>query len=80
MDIQIVQSFFMWCTILNGILLVISFIICSFSGDWVYRRHSKWFPVSRESFNLVIYTLLGFFKTLWVMFNLIPALALYAAG
>jgi Family of unknown function (DUF6868) len=80
MDIQTVQSFFMWCTILNGIMLVISFLICSLAGDWVYRRHSQWFPVPRESFNLVIYGLLGLSKTLWFMFNLVPALVLGIAA
>ena len=54
MDIVTVKSLFMWCTLLNVVVLTISFLICTAAGDWVYRMHSKWFPMPRESFNVVI--------------------------
>ncbi len=45
MDIQMLTRFFMWCKILNMGLLVFSSLILAFSGDFVYRIHSKWFPI-----------------------------------
>jgi hypothetical protein len=41
MDIATVRAFFMWCTIVNGGLLILSFLICAFAGDWVYRMHGR---------------------------------------
>jgi len=80
MDIQMITRFFMWCTILNGGLLILSFLICTFSGDWVHRMHSKWFPMPRETFNVVIYSFLGLFKIAFLVFNVVPWVALLIIG
>jgi hypothetical protein len=80
MDIQIVRAFFMWCTIMNGALLVASFMICVFAGDWAYRMHSRWFNLSRETFNVVLYSYLGLLKMFVLAFNLVPYLALLIVG
>lgn len=42
MDIHTVQTFFMWCTIINTALLILTGTIFTFAGDWVYRIQSKW--------------------------------------
>ena len=76
MDITILKTFFMWCTIINCGLLIYSFVMFAFAGDWVYRMHSKWFPIPREAFNVAIYSLLGGYKILVIVFNLIPFVAL----
>ena len=80
MDIGTVRAFFMWCTIMNGALLVLSFLICACAGDWVYRMQSKWFPIRREAFNVAIYSFLGVFKMFVLVFNLIPYVALVIVG
>jgi len=69
------KDFFMWCTIINGSLLVISFLFCAFAGNWIYRMHSKWFPISREAFNVAIYCFIGLFKIFILVFNLVPYIA-----
>jgi hypothetical protein len=80
MDIQTLRTFFMCCTILNGSLLVASFIICASAGDWVYRMHSKWFPIPRDAFNVVIYSFIGIFKISVLVLNLIPYIVLGIVG
>jgi len=45
MDIQILTTFLMWCTILNGALLVLWTTLCIFAPDLMYRTESKWFPI-----------------------------------
>jgi len=80
MDIQMLTRFFMWCTILNGGLLIFSFLICAVSGDWVHQMHSKWFPMPRETFNVVIYSFLGLFKIVFLVFNVVPWVALLIIG
>ena len=80
MGIQTLTRFFMWCTILNGGLLVSSSLICALAGGWVYGVHSKWFPMSREAFNVAIYSFVGVMKILFIVLNLVPYLALSIVG
>jgi hypothetical protein len=80
MDIDSITAFFMWCTILNIALLVLSSLLCVCAGDWAYRIHSKWFSISRETFNVVIYSFIALYKILVIVFNLIPYIALSIVG
>jgi len=80
MDIQTLTTFFMWCTILNIALLVLSSLICLCAGDWMYGVHGKWFSISRETFNVAIYSFLGLYKIFILVFSLIPYIALLIVG
>lgn len=80
MDIAAVRAFFMWCTILNGGLLILSSLIYIFAGDWAYRMHSKFYPISRDTFNVVMYSFVGLFKIFVLIFNLVPYIALVIVG
>jgi len=72
MDIAMLTKFFMWCTILNLGLLMFLFLIVAFTGDFVYKMHSKWFPMPRETFNVVLYSFLGGYKIIVFAFNVMP--------
>lgn len=76
MDIQTLTTFFMWCTIVNGTLLVLWTAMCMAAPDLVYRIQSRFFPIPRETFDLVIYCFLGVFKIFWLVFNAVPYVAL----
>jgi hypothetical protein len=76
MDIQTLERFLMWCTIVNAALLVLAGMIFTFVGDWVYRVQSKWYPISRDAFNVVTYSFIGLFKLFFITFNLVPYAAL----
>jgi len=80
MDIQTLTRFFMWCTIMNGALLVFWATVCLLAPDLVYRAKTKWFPIPRETFNVVIYSLLGLFKIVFLVFNVVPYVALLIVG
>lgn len=76
MDINTVRTFFMWCTIINGGLLILMSLILAFAGNWVFRVQERWFPISRETFIIVIYSFLGLYKIIVISFNLVPYIAL----
>ena len=80
MDIQVLKMFFMWCTIINGVLLVVGSTMCMLAPDWVYQKHNKWFSINRETFNVAIYSFLGLFKVFFFVFNLVPYVALLIVG
>jgi len=80
MDIQILTRFFMWCTILNFGFLMLSFLLLAVGRNVVYKMHSKWFPMPRETFHVVLYSFLGIYKIVWFVFNVVPWVALTIIG
>ena len=80
MDIQTLTTFFMWCAIMNGGLLVLWTVFFLFAPNLVYRTQSKWIPISRETFDVVMYSFLGAFKIVFLVFNVVPYLALLIVG
>ena len=76
MDIRKLTTFFKWCTIINGALLVFWAIMFMAAPDFIYSVHSELFPMPQETFNMVIYSFLGLFKILFLVFNLVPYVAL----
>ena len=80
MDIQTFKPFFMWCTIMNGALLLLWSIMCIFALDGLYRIHGRWFPMPKETFTVVMYSFLGLFKVFVLAFNAVPYVALLIMG
>lgn len=80
MDIQTLTTFFMWCTIINGGILVLWALTCMLALDWVFRMHSKWFNISRDAFNVAIYSFLGLFKIAFIFLNVVPYVSLLIIG
>ena len=80
MDIQSLTTFFMWCTVINGSLLALWSLFCMFTPNLVYRTQSLFFPLPRETFDVVIYSFLGLFKIIFLVFNAVPFVALLIMG
>ena len=80
MDIDTLKTFFMWCTIINGAILIYWSLILMNAPNFVYRLQSKRFNISREIFNVVVYSFLGLAKVLFVFFSLAPYVALVIIG
>lgn len=80
MTLDILRGFLAWCTVINLCLYFLSFVVCAFAGDWVYRMHNTWFPMSRQAFNLAIYGFMGLYKLFIIVFNVVPYVALAIAG
>lgn len=80
MDKHTLTEFFMWCTIMNGGLLLTWSTALLVAPDFLYRVNVKWSPISRETFNVAVYAFLGLFKILVLFFNVVPLLALLIMG
>jgi len=80
MSLEMLKAFFMWCTIINIGLMMISFVLLTLCSDWVYRVHSKWFPISRVAFNTILYSFMGVYKLLVFVFCIVPWIALCIIG
>jgi hypothetical protein len=76
LDVEVVRSFLAWCTVLNWIALLFWWAMLFLAGDWVYGMHSKWFKISRETFDAIHYGGLALFKATILLFNFVPYLVL----
>ncbi len=76
MSIATLRTLFGWCTVINVGLMILSFALLIPLGNFVYRMHARIFPMSRETFNIIIYSYLGIYKILVIVFCLVPYLAL----
>ena len=80
MDIQKVTRFFMWCSIINGALLVLSMMGIILGPDFGLSLQTKLFHIPRETLNLALYLYLGVFKIAWLVFNVTPYVTLRIVG
>ena len=80
MNITILRSFFKWCTIINGGLLILWSMLIRFAGHWVFGVHSSWIPITEDAYHVAIYMLIGLFKIIVIAFNLVPYIALVMVG
>ena len=80
MDIQKLTRFFMWCSIINGAILILSVIGIVLGPDFGHSLQSKLFHIPRETLNLALYLFLGVFKIVWLVFNVTPYVALRVVG
>lgn len=66
---------FLW-----GILLLSAWFFCfAFAGDGMYRLHSRWFMISRQSFDTLHYAGMAFLKISLFLFFLFPYIAVRLA-
>ncbi|MCK4564870.1 MAG: hypothetical protein KAU94_09375 [Verrucomicrobia bacterium] len=76
MDMALLKEFFMWCTIINFGLFMWSAIMCILAKGFIYRVHGKMFGLSQDTVNAMIYGFLGFYKIVFIVFVLVPWIAL----
>ena len=72
MSIYTLIEFFKYCTIINSTLLLISFFMIR--ATLAYNLHAKlgFWEGTRESHRQLGYTLLGIYKILIIVFNVVP--------
>jgi len=76
LDIATLTNFFIWCTIINGSLYLFWAMFLLSTPDLVYRIQFRFFPIPRETYNVIIYSFLGLFKIFFIFFNIVPLVSL----
>lgn len=76
MSLDLLTAFFMWCTIINGGFLVFIALIYMIIPNLIFKTQQPWFPMSKETFSLVFYAFIGLFKIFYIIFILVPYIAL----
>jgi hypothetical protein len=70
------RTFLGWCVVLNLGMLTCWFLALVFARDFVFRIHSWWFEISKESFDEIHYTMMAYYKLAVFLFYLTPYLVL----
>ena len=76
MSIEEAREFFKWCLIWSGGLYLFSTLAVIAIPDFIYKMQSKFIKLERKQYDFAIYTYLGNYKILLIMFVLVPYLAL----
>ncbi len=76
MTMEILRSFLLWCMIINYGILALWALLMMTPHEWMYRIWSRWYRISIEQFDAI--QLLGIlvYKTLIIVFNMVPFIAL----
>jgi len=80
MNLEEIRAMLGWCAIMNMGLLLWWVGFLAFASDWVYRMHSRFFPIERAHFNAIHYAGIATFKIAIFMLNVVPYLALRIVG
>ena len=76
MDLDQVIVFLGWCSLLNIGLLIVWGLLIVFGGRLMFSIHTKWYQMSRETFDQIHYKGILFYKTVVFFFNVIPYVVL----
>jgi len=69
-----------WSLVVNYGILLVWFVMFSLAHDTVYRLHTRWFRLSRETFDALNYGGMAVYKIGVLLFNVAPLLALLIIG
>ena len=76
MNLEMLKQFFMWCTVINLGLFIWMAVMCIGCRSFICRVHGKMFGLSEDTINAMLYGFLGFYKIVFIVFVLVPWLAL----
>ncbi len=76
MNIQYLEEFFMWMTVINFGLLLFFGIMSMAAKELIQRVHGRLFGLAPETINAFLYGYLGVYKIMFIICVLVPWLAL----
>lgn len=76
MDLELLEAFLLWCSIINITILFLWFFMFVFAKSFIYNLHSKWFKIPQDRFDSIHYSAMAFWKLSLFLFNIVPYIAL----
>lgn len=71
-DLHALREILIWSLVVNYVILLVWFGAIVFAHDWVYRLHTRWFQLSRESFDAIHYGGMAVYKIGTLLLNVAP--------
>jgi len=79
MSIDTLREAMLWSLVINYGVLLIWFAAFTWCHDRLFRLHSRWFQMSRETFDALHYGSMAVYKIGILLLNLVPLVALWLA-
>ncbi|MDF7800789.1 hypothetical protein P4C99_15045 [Pontiellaceae bacterium B1224] len=76
MNLEIMREFFGWMTLINLGFYMWTAIMCIFVKGFISRISGAMFGVDEATGRSIIYGYVGMYKLLFIVFNLVPWIAL----
>jgi hypothetical protein len=57
-------------------MLIFSSLVCILFADYSFKMNNKYLSISREQFNVMLCSFIGLYKLVFIVFNLVPFVAL----
>jgi len=77
MSIETARSFFLWCSVINIVILLVWAALATLGRDWFYRLCNRLFRISPEQLDMLNLAGITLYKTGVLLFNIVPCIALY---
>ena len=77
MSIEEIRAVLGWSVLINYVILLVWFGTFALARDWMFRLHGRWFRLPEIHFDALHYGLMGGFKLLVIVLNLVPWIALH---
>lgn len=79
-DLNAVRQILIWSLVVNYVILLVWFAAIVFGHDRVYRLHTRWFHLSRESFDAIHYGGMAVYKIGTLLLNVAPLVGVLIAS
>jgi hypothetical protein len=80
MNIETLTAFFMWCSIISAGIYFVWVLFLLLMPDFVYGVQTRWFPIPRETYNAIMFSFMGAYKVVLILFVLVPYASLLIVG
>ena len=80
MNVFQLQQLFLWCTVINYVLLMLWWLMFILPHTWIYNVSGKPFKMSPDEFDKYNLAGIGLYKLAIILFCLVPAIALRLIG
>jgi hypothetical protein len=77
MNIETARSFLLWCTIINYGVLALWALLFMAAHDPFLRLWGKLLPGTTDQFDMLNLAGITFYKSIVIVFNLVPCIVLY---
>ncbi|MHA3102631.1 DUF6868 family protein [Acinetobacter sp. ANC 3791] len=79
MSYEAIRQVLLYATLINYAILIIWFLLFVFARQFLKRLQSSWFNLPDNTFDVIHYAGIAFYKIAIIMFNLVPWIAMTLA-
>lgn len=76
MTMEILKSFFFWCSVINLVLFIFSFLAIIFLRKFIVKTQGMWYKIEEDRLYSILYNTMIIYKILIIVFNIVPYIAL----